>query len=454
MPIRYDTESDYVEYDYPERYRRSLLGSLRSHRQADAPKLIDLDKLKDLHSKIDLSKIHESFKKTSDNMKERLSTFGSSLDPLVSHASSIMSNSGKFLEGFKKNFGGEIRERREVRVDREQRENDRRIPVLRVKEKQMPCQTIESLKRLSESRVELQSPDSIQFMPELASKSDESEKHTECRACGSRLDDSVCKSCGAHQPQYVEFIQGKPVSFYPGAVQEQPREDESPRYIYDRYGHKYLENNGNLRLIAPDYRQEAVVGSQPDFAGLADILSQNKEVMRQLNPLSGTDRLLPQPVDLAEDAIHYIHEIARRETEDNKTNEDEKRSDATESEKQNEKREKPVKNLEKREQNERKQKPKSMYQVLPMKYDGKDGKVVVKVYSAKDSAWKKNENRSEASHKHHEELVNTAQRPKPIVHKFKKNQKEFEVLSFDTYSNNSEEEIREIIKHVHGNRRN
>lgn len=417
---------------------------MRNNRQAERPKFkIDFDRFKDVGTKFreSISRGSESlkdmatrggehFRKSTDAVKEKMSTFvGSTMDPLVSHASNFMKDSGKFMEGFKLNFGSGVRERRSADDER----NNKRIPTLRVKEKETPCQTIENLKRLSESRVELRAPESIQYVPELAAQS--------CSQCGYELTDSVCKSCGAHQPQYVEYIEGEPVSFYPGAVQQQPREE--PRYIYDRYGHRYLENNGNLRLVVPDYRQEAIVGSQPDFAGLADILNQNSEIMRQLNPFSGTDRMLPQPVDLADGAIDLIRDLARRdvEVEKPKTNEND---DKKPSENLDDKKAEPERKTHAKRSQKEERKPKSIYQVLPMKHDGQNGKVVVKVYSDRTS-------NNDANGMNENQRVKAAERSVPTVRKFTKNTKEYEVLTFDHLSGaNSDEEVQQILRRIHG----
>lgn len=442
----------------------------------------NLDGLKDFTSKIDLSRFRDitsrgsdSLRKASDAAKEKFSTLQSTLDPIVSSANNFMQDSGKFMEGFKLNFALPVRERRSVDDDEEKRrrsENDKKIPVLRVKERPSTCKTIENLKRLSESRVSLRAPESIQYLPELAStQSEDSEEWKHCHSCGSQLNDSVCRSCGAHQPQYVEYIEGRPVSFYPGAMREERPEESSPekrvpRYIYDRYGHRYLENNGNLRLIAPEYGQEAMVGEPQGFDTLKQIVEENKEVIEQLNR-NGPNRMLPQPVDFAQDAIHFMHELARRDvennrTEDKQTTESKKAVDEPKADK--EPKVNP-KSMGKHAKDTRKQKPKSMYQILPMKYDGHDGKMVVKVYSAKDNSWKtdddalkrdddtkKSEWQPELTEQSQEQWSHsdTADRSKPTVNKFNKNNKEYEILTFDHYSGNSEEEIQQILDHLHG----
>lgn len=266
-----------VRYDMPaSRPRRGL--SNRQHRQT---KLLDFDAIAG-HFKDRHAKTTEVFRSTADSMRDRFSTIVSSI-PLAEHFQPLISSTKEFIEGFPKNFPG-LRKRRSVDEKEEmpEQDDDRRIPMLRVREKdEKPCETIENLKQLSNKQAELKSPDAVQYIPELQQNQEkEWEGYRQCHLCGSQLTGNVCQMCGHEHtyqpPQYVEYVQGKPISFYPGACQTPAQ--STPRYVYDRYGHKYLENNGNLRLLMP-HHQEAIVGSQSDFAGLPDILRYIKKYL-------------------------------------------------------------------------------------------------------------------------------------------------------------------------------
>lgn len=69
-------------------------------------------------------------------------------------------------------------------------------------------------------------------------------------------------------------------------------------------------STGNLRLITPQQYDEAVVGDQPNFPGLTAILTQNREVIRQMNPVPG--RIMAKPDRLAIDAIDLICDMSLR----------------------------------------------------------------------------------------------------------------------------------------------
>lgn len=350
--------------------------------------------------------------------------FSSIAEPFVSHAT-------KVVENFTQNFGLPAvptrRRRRAASMTEDERsEMDKRIPMLRVKEYEVNRgKNDEISKYTTASRVELKSRD----------------QQENCHKCGSKMTDTVCEKCGTHQQsthQYVEFIEGKPVSFYPRAQRPQMTTESrpAPRYIFDRYGHKYLENNGNLRLIRD------IVGEQPDFAGLADILDRNKEAIQQFNPAPG--RIMPEPIDIASDAIDLVRDLARREIKRADNDKPEKRSIAE------------YATEEKTQKAEKQYMPRSMYQVVPIHYDGKDGKLVVKVFSENDKTSSearqlRNDEATTAAiatAKQHD--MNMSDKSKPTVRKFNRDNKEFEILSFEDYKNSSNEDIRQVLEHLHG----
>lgn len=302
--------------------------------------------------------------------------------------SALRTQMEQWFQRFRSNGGAQAESRKKRSVYTANEWYERQIPVLQVKER--PNETIENFKRLSESRVELYAPECLRHSPELPSEPNDYEEPKKCNKCGTHLtEDSKCQSCGTHQSQYFEYVNGKPVSYHPKTTEKRSSESTNPRYVFDRYGHRYLEHNGNLRLMAPESHRDEFVGSTPNYFGLRDILDQNREVMHDLN--RNGPRMIPRPSEYIQDTIHYIHELARRDT---------KRTDSGDT----------------------KKKVKSIYQILPVRYDGKNGEMVMKVYSANDR---------EDEYRRNNQRTNVAEKSKPSVRKFRKNSKEYEILSFD-----------------------
>lgn len=287
---------------------------------------------------------------------------------------------------------GESRKKRSVYTANEW--YDKQIPVLQVNER--PNETIGNFKRLSDSRVELHAPECLRHSPELPSPSIDHDEHKKCNKCGTHLtDDSLCQSCGTtHQSQYFEYVNGEPVSYRPKITEKRSSDSTDPRYVFDRYGHRYLEHNGHLRLMAPESYRDEIVGSPPNYSGLHDILDQNRGIMYDLN--RNGPRMIPRPSEYIQDTIRYIHELVRRDT---------KRTDS-----------------ENRKSGDTKKKVKSIYQILPVRYDGTNGEMVMKVYSAKDR---------EEEYRGKNQQTSIAEKSKPTVRKFRKNRKEYEILSYD-----------------------
>lgn len=477
LPVRYSNGDSYVVYDYPQKnaqlQRRVRqvdgMGPVGPMPMGPMPMQMNSNSPMPMDPMAAFSSIADRIRSASSAIRERMSslgggnsdsslgstlgstlgsalgsTSGSSRSPSIdvdaikerftSLASPIMTHTTKIIEGFK-DIASSVRSKRDVN-DKEawNREIGIRMPMLRVKEHDASSGSNRYTKYLN-SRVELKTPDTQEKVLK------EMEKATRCNSCGSKLTSSKCSKCGAYQPQYVEYVEGKPVSFYPGAVEEKKMDDEKsdevkmPRHIYDRYGHRYLENNGNLRLIAPQY-QESVIGDQPDFAGLANILNDNREIMQEMN--RNGDRMMPEPVKLVTDFTKLIRDMAQvRDADDSRANHNEKRStDAAE------KRPMETKN--------EKIKPRTMYQLLPMQYDNQDGKLVVRVY---DDKTKTETNSEEAKNKDEQKTkqnVDTTAsiRSQPIARKFTNNENVYEVLSFDDKTS-SDEDIRRIIEHLH-----
>lgn len=446
LPVQYDNEDEYVVYPTSEEDHAQYLHRIARQAGDQTPlaNLFSGDAIKQA-----AENIRQGFAQLATDMNaggERLgSTLGSALntspersDQLTSVKEKFVSFAADFFEKFRQGFAVQPVARKRRDVSDAQQDFDKRMPMLRVKEYEPSLDNSKYSKHMSNSRVELKAPEN------QAMNLKEMEKATLCHSCGSKLCDSVCRQCGKYQPQYVEYIEGKPVSYFPGAIQakidDKPSEAAKPRYIFDRYGHKYLENNGNLRLLAPQFHQEAIVGDQPDFAGLANILNENREIIHQLNLNPG--RLLPEPLQLASETIDLIRDMARQNN--NEYRQSQKRS--TSAVEKLTLKYKPIDQL------AEKKLPRSMYQVAPMRYDGKDGKLVVKVYSAKDD--KHNSEAKKFDETGVKTIVNGDDMPdkwQMNVKKYTKNNKEYELLTFDDYTSNDDEDIRRIIEHLHKN---
>lgn len=400
------------------------------------------DKLKEhftkLTDKIDTNELKERISKIissidTDAIKDKISKI---TDPIIGHASNMIQNPDEFFQGFKENFAVPVsRSKRSVgdeakessddndqdyasdESDETEEINEKRYPMLKVKDPQMPCETITNLKKMSTTRVELRSPESLQYVPELD------------------IGDTV------ELPQYVEYVNGEAVSYQPRRFDEvkeksssDVRESPAARVVFDRYGHRYFENNGNLRLVRPEY-QEAVVGAQPNFAGLADILNQNREVLDELNPLSDPTRLTPQPIEIGRDGIAVIRDIVRRNA-DYRYKVDDAKAELKKKKKFLEQKSKAEKDdAPKLELNEA---PKSIYQMFPMNVDDNEGKLLVRVYSAKDA--------KDVNHASDDRNQVKRPAPRPAIRKMTRGNQDFEVITFDESPNSSNEEVQQIYQ--------
>lgn len=393
------------------------------------------DKIKEHFSK--LSEHADDFRKKvskmtsnidADSIRESISKIA---DPIVGHAHSMMKHSDQFFKGFQENFSAPVsRSRRSVDQpsddgdssygsDESENNDERRYPMLRVKDRQVPCETIKNLQKLSKTRVELRSPESLQYVPELA------------------MSDPV------EVPKYVEYVDGEAVKYQPRksdvnnekSPSEQPK--AGPRVVFDRYGHRYFESNGNLRLVTP-HHQEAMVGAQPNFAGLADILNQNREVLHDLNPLADPTRMVPRPLELAVEGIDLIRDIARRSIEFRSKAEDAKMMRPKKYSSKSGQQKSETKVDSDSSKPEEKAAPKSIYQMFPMNIDEHEGKLLVRVYSAKDA--RKDGGAAEERKRSNES------RPGPYVRRITKGDHDYEVITFEQSPASSAEEVQQIYK--------
>lgn len=178
----------------------------------------------------------------------------------------------------------------------------------------------------------------------MAKEGDENEKGSDplaaqkrvrkqCPTCGSTRH-SHCEGRQQQQPQqrpvqmpsprpiYVEFVKGEPVPYAASpngqhdATEGPPQTPQPDRYVFDQMGHRYLERNGNLRLVAPQpivINENENVGSpryQPTSQYtevLEDILDHNQAIIKEINLNDG--HLVSDPVDLTVDSLNFLHEI-------------------------------------------------------------------------------------------------------------------------------------------------
>lgn len=124
-------------------------------------------------------------------------------------------------------------------------------------------------------------------------------------------------------PQYIEFVNGQASAFSPisgrAAAAAVPPLAPSPRYIFDRLGHRYLEHEGNLKLLAPPHIDAGpIIGSAYDggyrpvnFNQLENILDHNSEFIDATNQ-ADPGHLLQDPVELVMDALSFINDITTR----------------------------------------------------------------------------------------------------------------------------------------------
>lgn len=417
LPVRYNNGGDYVVYELPEEQQPRYLHRVARQTPGDAAPAPA--------PAIDTAAIAGHIQRVAAAFRERASRFiptnsdgeprvgsilGSALgatnnadqsDTRTVNVAALKERFSTLAEPIvgmiKESFATASRSKRDT-VDAERVTT---MPVLRVKEYNPLVDQTRYSKYMNRNmgRIELQTPEHHE------KEMKEMEKASRCHSCGTKLMTSVCSHCGTYQPQYIEYIEGKQVPFYPGAVQESQQQvngADTTRFIFDRYGHKYLENNGKLRLVR----------NQPDYAGLAQILNENGKVMKQINPTPG--RLTAEPVDVVSDFSQLVRDLARApRNADSETT------------------------------------PRSMYQVVPMQYEGTDGKLVVKIYDNQNKEMDVATTQTTADTTT-EDRSNGMEKTPPTVKKFVKNNKEFEVLTFSDYTGTADDDIRRVLEHLHG----
>lgn len=368
--------------------------------------------------------------RTLDNFAKTRQYATEQVGKVKAHISPILTKSSDFVKGFKKNFEKPVTPRERRSID-ETSEPKPLMPTLKVVENEQPrCPVIQDLKENSEFRSRNAHPDVLQYMPEVSENADDSETPKRCPQCGSHLSDSMCKACScaseltAIPPQYFRYVDGEAVPFVPGTTQSSSKRSAEPNYVFDRFGHKYEENNGNLRLIAPEFAADPQT-AQPNFEAFAHIMNANAEVMHDLNPIPG-GRMLPPVTDLAKDAIDLVHDLERRETK-------ERREAKLPQE--------PEQEHPKRVTHKRK----SHYQVIPIRHENRSGTLISKMQS---NDVKADRSASESTIGQKSETENA-----DLLHKIDQNNDKYEILTIDTRNaDDSTEEFDRIMKYLHAGR--
>lgn len=243
----------------------------------------------------------------------------------------------KFMNGVRANFDGLSRDRRNADSRVQSDKVEMVADVEAAEQKQVSnevvfCPTIESLKQSKKLSMH---PDVLQFMPEVgenAANTDDQVLRTRkhCRDCGAIVNENLCDTCNGMsksyhptQSQYYEYIDGMPVAYIPGIEQhhvamQSPDAHEQiatpqERIVYDRYGHRYHESNGNLRLLTQPQSMlhpqadDTIVG-EANMAALDRILNHNQQFIADTNN-HAPGRMIDQPITVIRDGVQFIRDI-------------------------------------------------------------------------------------------------------------------------------------------------
>lgn len=408
--------------------------------------------------------------------------------------SSAPAQKNEFDNGFSRNFEGQVEPRAKRSTQNDISQKSASPPSTNLSPPCL-CSAIENLKIESKYNERLQTPEAFQYIPELQDSNRDDVKESSqkySRHCQSNYEQDYPFP---QQSQYYEHSEGQLVPYTLGSTQQEQTHragQTQPRYVYDRLGQTYMENDGKLRLMAPRYENTA---EPSNTEMIAEILNENHEVMDELNP-NPDGRFLPKATELIKDAGEYIHDIARRDVsriqvESSNDYGENFGSDfiQIQGNKQNirvdiEKDESPIqyngnediiaavkelpskpKNVKRRPKlsSEEKQNRKNvdsddeesdeidlktqrMYQVMPFQQDDRDGSVIVKIFSEDEN---KDDDKTEKKTgdkkpKNGNKIVQI-----PKMQTVKKGDKEYDVLTiFEDPDTTSQEEVQRIIKHL------
>lgn len=367
----------------------------------------------------------DKFQQTKQFAQDQVSKIRSSIGPMLSKPT-------EFVQGFIKNFEKPVvpRVRRSVG---ETSYTQPMMPTLKVVDNPQPCcPVIQDLKQNSEFSSRIAHPDVLQYMPEVGVNANDAANQNCCPQCGNQLSESMCKTCltcmqEPAQPQYFRYVDGAPVSFVPGNAQSpSKRSPQADFYVYDRFGHKYEENNGNLRLITPEYYADPET-AQPNIEVFADIIHANAEVMHDVNPFP--DGKMSGPLsDFASDALDFVHDLSRREAKHQQEYATELKTEPPKV---------PENTM-------------SHYQIIPIRHESRNGSLIAKLQSKGD----RNKNELRESIK---KPVSTDKKDASgksfTLQKINQNNNDFEILTIDTLqSADSGEEFDRIMKYLHAAR--
>lgn len=122
-------------------------------------------------------------------------------------------------------------------------------------------------------------------------------------------------------PQYIEFVNGQASAFSPISARSIPVSAPSPRYVFDRFGHRYLEHEGSLKLLAPSRTDNGPIigsayeGGNRPFNQLENILDHNSEFIDETNQ-GDPEHLIQDPIGLVLDTLSFISDITTRGSAD------------------------------------------------------------------------------------------------------------------------------------------
>lgn len=376
-------------------------------------------------------KTSENFEKTKQFAQEQVSKFKSSV---AVHP--IITKSKDFVKGFAKNFEKPL-------APRYRRSVEPLLPSIKVVENDSKptCPVIESLKNNEEFGARNAQPDVLQYMPEVGGNADDaSDEQMRCPQCAGPMTDSVCTKCSSGmqsvQSQYFKYVNDRlvPVVPKPGQTQSSKRSADGPYYVFDRLGHRYVQNDGSLRLIPPQFQHDQPqlpqqydesapqYYAQPSIDTFAHIVDANGEVMHDINPFPDGRPMAPV-TDLAVDMLDLAHQLVPREA---KYPHDPKSKS---------------KNI------------KNHYQIVPIQFDNRNGTLVTKM-SGDDSKtdYEGSDNRDiRMQRPKSDSMANPAE--SASLQKIVRNNNEYKILTLNApHATSSTEEMDKIMRFLHAGR--
>lgn len=208
------------------------------------------------------------------------------------------------------------------------------------------CPTVANLKMSGNPDV-LDRAEVLQYFPEVSDTEPFERTRKDCKSCGAKDTTTYpCPKCGyihsaynyPDHSQFYELTDGMPVAYTPGqlasstSVRSADSQVQKLRSVYDRLGHRYVENpeTGNLRLMSPksmdgyEYQQPPPPlprrPQQNPYNELHNILDNYQQFLHDVNSHSEGTGLTDSPVNIILDAIKYMRDATLGEENDLKLN--------------------------------------------------------------------------------------------------------------------------------------